>query len=49
MDFHVNSQGNHPTAHGMEQIRNTIMQALYEQPKIVRELSVPLKMSAKIT
>lgn len=34
--------GNHPTAIGMGQIRNAIMESLGEETDVIRELSVPL-------
>lgn len=49
LDIAPEITGNHPTAHGMEQIRNDLMIHLEEEPNIVRELPMTLSMPANIT
>ena len=41
--------GNHPTAHGMEQIRNDLMIHFAKIPNVIRELPMTLTMPANIT
>lgn len=41
IDVYANSYGNHPTALGMQQIRNKLMQYLGESPSIVEEITAP--------
>lgn len=49
VDIYPEAVGNHPTAHGMNQINTAIMKHLGEEPKVVKEMPLTLTMPIKAT
>lgn len=49
IDLTMEVVGNHPSAVGMKQIRNTIMEHLGEEPRIVRNVTIGLTMPCNLT